>query len=339
MFPPEQKIMSIAEATEWAKNLQAAGKSLAVTNGVFDLLHVGHIKYLHKAALQADALLIAINSDASVKQLKGPERPIVCESDRAYILASLECVSAVVIFDAPKPVEVFKSIHPNVYVKGGDYTEETLDKEEHALLKAGGARFSFIKFVEGHSTTSVIKKIREGAEATVSSDGRLSPLLSRRSVRKFQLRPVGRELLTELIKAGMAAPSACCKDPWHFEVVTNQDTLKAIASCLPNGTFVAHAGACICVVGDLLKAHGGELSYMLQDCSAATENILVAAPLLGLGACWLGVHPRQDRVNALRKIFGLPDNMIPVCCIAVGWPGEHPQSRTRYNENAVHFNS
>ena len=339
MFSPEKKIMGIAEATEWAKNLQEAGKTLAVTNGVFDLLHVGHIKYLQEAARQADALLVAINSDASVKQLKGPERPIVCESDRAYILASLECISAVVIFDAPKPVEVFKAIHPNVYVKGGDYTEETLDREEHALLKAGGARFSFIKFVEGHSTTSVIKKIREGAEATVSSDGRLSPILSRRSVRKFQLRPVGRELLTELIKAGMAAPSACCKDPWHFEVVTNQNTLKAIASCLPNGAFVANAGACICIVGDLSKAHGGELSYMLQDCSAATENILVAAPLLGLGACWLGVHPRQDRVNALRKIFGLSDNMIPVCCIAVGWPGEHPQSRTRYNENAVHFDS
>ncbi|MBQ7652288.1 MAG: nitroreductase family protein [Victivallales bacterium] len=333
----EAKIMGISDASAWARRLQNAGKKLAVTNGVFDLLHRGHLQYLSEAASQADALLVAINSDASVKQLKGPERPIVNENDRAYMLASLECVSAVVIFNAPKPVEVFKAIHPNVYVKGGDYTEETLDREEHALLKAGGARFSFIKFVEGHSTTSVIRKIREGTEATVPSDGRLAPILSRRSVRKFQLRPVGRELLTELMKAAMAAPSACCKDPWHFEVVTKPETLKEIASRLPNGAFVANAGACICVIGDLFKAHGGELSYMLQDCSAATENILIAAPLLGLGACWLGVHPRQDRVDALRRIFGLPKTMVPVSCIAIGWPGDHPQSRTRYNESAVHF--
>ncbi len=337
MDSTEKKIMGLVEATEWANRLQAAGKRIAVTNGVFDLLHAGHIKYLQEAASKADALLVAINSDASVRQLKGPERPIVNESARAYILASLECVSAVVIFNAPKPVEVFRSIHPNIYVKGGDYTEETLDREEHALLKAGGARFSFIKFVEGHSTTSVIKKIRDGVETKVSSDGRLSPILSRRSVRKYQLRPVGHELLTELLKAAMAAPSACCKDPWHFEVVTSLETLKAIASCLPNGTFLANAGACICIVGDISKAHGGELSYMLQDCSAAAENILVAAPLLGLGACWLGVHPRMDRVNALKRLFCLPECMIPVCCIAIGWPGEHPQSRTRYNESSVHF--
>ena len=339
MSATEDKIMDIAEAAAWARRLQESGKTLAVTNGVFDLLHRGHLQYLSEASRQADALLIAINSDASVKQLKGPERPIVNESDRAYMLASLECVSAVVVFDAPKPVEVFKAIHPNVYVKGGDYTEETLDKEEHALLKAGGARFSFIKFVEGHSTTSVIKRIREGAEATVASDGRIAPILSRRSVRKFQLRPVGREQLTELLKAAMAAPSACCKDPWHFQAVTSRERLREMAACLPNGAFLADAGAAICVVGDITKAHGGELSYMLQDCSAATENILIAAPLLGLGACWLGVHPRQDRVNALRKIFGLPDTMIPVSCIAIGWPGDHPQSRTRYNESVIHFDS
>jgi len=339
MSATEEKIMGLDEAAAWAKSLQDSGKRVAVTNGVFDLLHRGHLQYLSEAASMADALLVAINSDASVKQLKGPERPIVNEYDRAYMLASLGCVSAVVIFNAPKPVDVFKAIHPNVYVKGGDYTEETLDREEHALLKAGGARFSFIKFVDGHSTTSVIKKIREGAEMTLHSDVRLAPILSRRSVRKFQLRPVGRELLTELLKAATAAPSACCKDPWHFEVVTKPETLKEIASCLPNGAFVANAGACICVVGDILKAHGGELSYMLQDCSAATENILIAAPLLGLGACWLGVHPRQNRVDALRKIFGLPENMIPVSCIAIGWPGDHPQSRTRYDENAVHFDS
>ena len=339
MSTPEEKIMSLAEAAEWAKSLQKEGKRLAVTNGVFDLIHAGHIKYLQEAANQADALLVAINSDASVKQLKGPERPIVNEEDHAYILASLECVSAIVVFDSTRPLEVFSAIHPNVYVKGGDYTEETLDKDEHALLKSGGASFSFIKFVEGHSTTSVIKKIREGISTDVATDNRLSPILSRRSVRKFQLRPVGKEQIVELLKAAMAAPSACGKNPWHFEIVTAPERLRELASFLPNGSFLSEASACICVVGDISKAHGGELSYMLQDCSAATENILIAAPLLGLGACWLGVHPRQPRIDALKQFFNLSDNFIPFCCIALGWPGEHPQARTKYDESAVHFDS
>lgn len=337
MFKPELKIMSLEEAASWAKQLKEEGKTLAVTNGVFDLLHRGHVQYLKYAAEEADELLIALNSDASVRQLKGPDRPVVKEEDRAYILASLEFVSAVVIFDSQKPIDIFKAIAPDVYVKGGDYTEDTLDREEHAILKAAGSRFAFIKFVEGHSTTNVIKKIRSGMGQGQSVDRRIDPIISRRSVRKFQPRPVSRELLLELLKAGMSAPSACAKDPWHFEVITSQDTLKAIASCLPNGGFLANAPACICVAGDIAKAHAGELSYMLQDCSAAAENILLAAPQIGLGGCWLGVHPRQDRVNAIRHILALSENMIPVCCLAIGWPGEHPQARTRFRNDAAHF--
>ena len=162
MSATEAKIMGIAEAAAWAKSLQDAGKSLAVTNGVFDLLHRGHLQYLSEAAEQADALLVAINSDASVKLLKGPERPIVNENDRAYMLASLECVSAVVIFDAPKPVEVFKAIHPNVYVKGGDYTVESLDPSERSALLAAGADSRVIPFVPGYSTTGTLKKAGQG---------------------------------------------------------------------------------------------------------------------------------------------------------------------------------
>jgi len=157
---PEQKIMTIDEAAAWAKAWRASGKTLAVTNGVFDLLHRGHVEYLNRAAGQADALLIAMNSDSSVKQLKGPERPIVCQYDRAYLLAALECVAAVVTFDGIRATEVFRAIAPDVYVKGGDYTEDKLDPGEHAVLKAAGARFVFMPFIEGHSTTSVIKQIR-----------------------------------------------------------------------------------------------------------------------------------------------------------------------------------
>ncbi|MBR4673419.1 MAG: nitroreductase family protein [Victivallales bacterium] len=337
MNSPTEKILTIDEAANWAKELRRSGHTLAVTNGVFDLLHRGHVQYLMEAASQADALLVAINSDAAVKQLKGPERPIVCEQDRAFMLASLKCVSAVVIFDSTRATSVFQAIAPDVYVKGGDYTEETLDREEHAVLKAAGARFSFIPFIAGRSTTTVIKQIRDGASPQVLADRRIDPILSRRSIRRFQLRPVGQEQLKELLKAGMAAPSACAKDPWFFLTVTKPELLKAIAEKLPNGKFLAEAPACICIAGDLHKAHGGELSYMLQDCSAAAENILLAANLLGLGGCWLGVHPREERVKALQELFALPAHILPVCCLAIGWPAESPQPRTRYRDEAVRF--
>jgi len=160
MRDPLSKIRSLDEAARWAKSLRDTGRKLAVTNGVFDLLHRGHATYLAQARAEADALLVAVNSDASVRQLKGPERPIVCLEDRLYILASLECVDCVVSFEGTKPLDVFSIIAPDVYVKGGDYTEETLDREEYALLKRGNPRFCFIPFVAGHSTTNVIASIR-----------------------------------------------------------------------------------------------------------------------------------------------------------------------------------
>ena len=113
-------IMTLQEAAEWARKIQAGGKTLAVTNGAFDLLHRGHVEYLTAAASTADCLLVAMNSDASVRILKGAERPVVCQEDRAFLLDALKCVSAVTIFDEPKACEVFRVIHPDVYVKGGD---------------------------------------------------------------------------------------------------------------------------------------------------------------------------------------------------------------------------
>ena len=160
MRTPQSKIRTIEEAAVWAEDMQKQGKKIAVTNGVFDLLHRGHVEYLAKARQEADYLLVAINTDESVKKLKGPERPIVCLDDRAFILASLECVDCVVSFNGTKALDVFSVITPDVYVKGGDYTEETLDRDEYALLKRGNPRFCFIPFVTGHSTTSVINGIK-----------------------------------------------------------------------------------------------------------------------------------------------------------------------------------
>lgn len=164
----------------------------------------------------------------------------------------------------------------------------------------------------------------------------LTPLFARRSVRRYTDAPVSDAMLRDLLEAAMAAPSAVARDPWHFIVVRAPTLLNRMADALPNGQMLRQAPLGILVCGDIEVAHCGELSYLLQDCSAAIENLLLAASILGLGACWLGVHPRPDRAQAMRAIFALPDRILPVAAIAIGWPDEHPQPRTRYRPEAVH---
>jgi len=159
---PRSKIHSVEALRAILADLQAGGRRVVFTNGCFDLLHRGHAEYLAQARGCADALLVAVNSDASVRALKGPERPIVSEADRAYLLASLEAVDAVVIFSDTRPLEVFPAVVPDVYVKGGDYTEERLDRDEHAILKGLGCEFRFVPFVQGFSTTGTISRLRQG---------------------------------------------------------------------------------------------------------------------------------------------------------------------------------
>lgn len=164
----------------------------------------------------------------------------------------------------------------------------------------------------------------------------LAALFARRSVRAYRPQPVPDELVTDLLEAAMAAPSACGRDPWRFIVVRRREMLERIASGLPNGKMLARADLGIVVCGDLDAAHGGELSYLLQDCSAAIENLLIAATTLGLGACWLGVHPRPPRIAMLRAAFELPERVLPVSCIAIGWPAEEQEPRTRYDSGRVY---
>jgi nitroreductase len=171
---------------------------------------------------------------------------------------------------------------------------------------------------------------------TTRLNPKLSLLFGRRSIRKYQAALVSDEMVADLLAAAMAAPSACAKDPWRFVVVRNRILLEAIASALPNGKMLAHAAVGIVVCGDLSAAHAGELSYLLQDCSAAIENLLLAAHALGLGACWLGVHPRQPRIEALTKLLRLPDKVLPIACVAVGWSAEEQPPRTRFDAAYVH---
>ena len=166
---------------------------------------------------------------------------------------------------------------------------------------------------------------------------KLGNLFSRRSIRAYRPGDVDAGLVRDLLEAAMAAPSAVAKDPWDFVVVRDRATLSRIAAGLPNGGMLATAAVGIVVCGDLRRAHDGQLSYLLQDCSAAIENLLLAASALGLGTCWLGVHPREERIAHIRSILKVPHPVIPVAAVAIGWPDETKEPRTRYREQSVHY--
>jgi len=165
---------------------------------------------------------------------------------------------------------------------------------------------------------------------------KLGYIFGRRSVRAYSSAEVSDEAVKTLLEAAMAAPSAAAKDPWRFVVIRNRSKLAQITAALPNGQMLASAALGIAVCGDLEAAHDRQLSYLLQDCSAAIENLLLCAHVLGLGACWLGVHPREDRVQRLKEILGLPASVIPVACVSIGCPAETKEPRTRFNPDYIH---
>jgi nitroreductase len=172
---------------------------------------------------------------------------------------------------------------------------------------------------------------------SLTQNEKIQFLLGRRSIRVYAPGDVGEGTITQLLEAAMAAPSAVARDPWRFVVIRERETLAAIAAALPNGGMLATAPLGIIVCGDLDAAHDRQLSYLLQDCSAAIENLLLGAHALGLGACWLGVHPREDRVRKLKEILSLPASVIPVAGIAIGRPGEAKEPRTRFTRDYVHW--
>lgn len=137
--------------------LHAEGKTVVTTNGCFDILHVGHVRYLEKTKTYADCLIVLLNSDKSVRSIKGPTRPINNENDRAEILSALRCVDYVVMFDEDSPRNLLDEMKPDVYTKGADYTMETLPEAD--VMRKNNIRVEFIDFVEGKSTTSTINKI------------------------------------------------------------------------------------------------------------------------------------------------------------------------------------
>jgi D-beta-D-heptose 7-phosphate kinase/D-beta-D-heptose 1-phosphate adenosyltransferase len=152
-----EKILTPESLLRERQRLRAAGRRLVFTNGVFDLLHVGHVRYLAQARELGDALLVAINSDRSVRELKGPDRPIFDQNERAEILAALRCVDYVTVFDDISPRSLIAELLPDVLVKGGDYQLDQIHGREE--VEAAGGNVISLPFVEGSSTSDIIKKM------------------------------------------------------------------------------------------------------------------------------------------------------------------------------------
>jgi rfaE bifunctional protein nucleotidyltransferase chain/domain len=151
-------VLSWSDAVRWR---DAESGLVVFTNGVFDLLHAGHIDLLTAARALGDSLVVGLNTDASVHQLKGPTRPIHSEADRAYVVAALECVDAVTVFDEDTPLELIMALRPDVLVKGGDYTPDTI--VGRAEVESWGGRVHVVPLTAGHSTTSIIEALRAGS--------------------------------------------------------------------------------------------------------------------------------------------------------------------------------
>jgi nitroreductase len=163
----------------------------------------------------------------------------------------------------------------------------------------------------------------------------MDAILTRRSIRKYTDQPVSEESVSELLRAAMAAPSAGNQQPWQFVVIRERKTLDQLAVVHPYAAMARTAQVAVAVCGDLsLETNQG---YWVQDCAAATENLLIAAEARGLGAVWLGVYPREDRVASIQALLSLPDNVIPLSVVPIGYPAQHPGPADRFDPSRIHL--
>lgn len=165
----------------------------------------------------------------------------------------------------------------------------------------------------------------------------MNAIYKRRSIRKYTSKEVPDEKLLEFVKAGMNAPSAGNQQPWRFVIVTERSILDKIPGIHPYAEMLKQAPAAIIVCGDLdLESHKG---YWVQDCSACTENILIEIADQGFGGVWLGVYPREERVEGLRKLLNIPENVVPLALIAVGYPAEQKPPKNEFDKSRIRYNS
>jgi nitroreductase len=164
----------------------------------------------------------------------------------------------------------------------------------------------------------------------------LDTIYRRRSIRVFDGRKVSKEILIELLKAAMAAPSASNSKPWEFILVTSRTTLETLESKIKYGRYKAPAAVVICANTSLSNDESAR-NFWVQDCSAATENLLIAAAGLDIGTVWIGVYPREDVMQILRDMLNIPANVIPLNIVYVGYPADEPESRTQFEESRLHW--
>lgn len=165
----------------------------------------------------------------------------------------------------------------------------------------------------------------------------LEAIRTRRSIRKYEDKTVDDALVREILDAAMMAPSAGNSQPWQFVVVNDREVLDSLAEMHPYVKMVKQAKVGILVCGDLSKEKFP--GYWVQDCSAAIQNLLLATHALGLGAVWTGIYPMEDRVQAAAEMFNLPEHVIPLGFIPMGWPAQQPKSESRFKEDRIHYNT
>ena len=171
----------------------------------------------------------------------------------------------------------------------------------------------------------------------MQSNSPISWILSRRSIRKYQNAEIPQNEINILLKSAMQAPSAVNKQPWHFIVIKDKSIFKKIAEIHRSASFIDTASHAILICGDEQLEH--DKGYSILDCSAATQNILLAANTLGIGACWIGIHPREKRKEAFHQLFGLPEHVQPISLVSLGYPAEEKEMAERFNSERIHYNN
>ena len=203
-------------------------------------------------------------------------------------------------------------------------------------MKKGCHAFCFLVSVLISINTSSCFAQKKGSD-DITKDT-LYVIHARKSVRNYTGEPVNKTQLETLVKAGMAAPSAMDKRPWAFIIITDKKTLETLAEGSPYSRMIVSAGAAIVVCGLMDKTVDGPAQeFWVQDCSAATENILLAAEHMGLGAVWTGMYPIQERMQYVQKTLGIPANVIPLNIIAVGYPTGVDQPKNKFDQSAIHW--
>lgn len=184
----------------------------------------------------------------------------------------------------------------------------------------------------------LVKIVFFSKEASDTASAVMDNLMTRTSIRAYQQQPVEDEKIETLLRAAMAAPSAGNKQPWTFVVIKDKETLENIAGRFRTASMVKNAPVAIVVCGDLEKTFPEDgLDYWVEDTSAATENLLLAAHGIGLGAVWCGIYPMRERVAYLKELLGLPENIVPLNVVPIGYPAEDPAPKDKWKPELIHY--